>query len=132
MGKNRSSRYMKPKCVNRMNGSRHVAQAALYMPYLTLAMHRERSTKHTETYEALIKDYDSNVIHGSRTLDEFYYHSCEDQNLRLDIINRNQDQVLSKTIHGLMGDLESWILLNVDQVWVWVVDHSKLGNVAKF
>lgn len=95
------------------------------MPYLTLAIHKKNPAHFEPEYQQLLEDYSDTVIHGSRTLDEFYYHSCEDENLRRDILTRNEDQVLSKTIHGYVSNLSSWVLLNVDQVWIWVVDESK-------
>lgn len=120
-------RFMKPKCSYRMAPGNKMTQMALYMPYLNLGIHDALPTPQRKTYEDLLEDYATKVIHGSHTLDEFYYHSCEEQeDLRRDVISRNADQVLSKTIHGPIKDLTWWALVNVHQIWVWVIDESML------
>ena len=119
-------RFMKPKCSYRMAPGNKMTQMALYMPYLNLGIHDALPTPQRKTYEDLLEDYATKVIHGSHTLDEFYYHSCEEPDLRRDVIIRNADQVLSKTIHGPIKDLTWWAVVNVDQIWVWVIDESKL------
>ncbi|KAI9896792.1 hypothetical protein N3K66_007814 [Trichothecium roseum] len=119
-------RFMKPKCAYRMTPGDKMTQMALYMPYLNLGIHDALPTPQRKMYEDLLKDYTAKVIHGSHTLDEFYYHSCEEQGLRLDVLSRNEDQVLSKTIHGPIKNLSWWALVNVDQIWVWVIDEKTI------
>lgn len=83
-----------------------------------------------ETYQNLFKAYRhrGSIIHGSRTLDEFFYHSLTDTEVQADLEVRNKDQVTTKRIrhaikHG--GGHGDWTIIRVDQLWLWIVDNSK-------
>jgi hypothetical protein len=94
------------------------------MPFLSLAKYKRDIEAMSLASTLMLAEDADNIVHGPRTLDEFYYHSCEEKNLREDILRRNEDQILSKTIHGSLADLQSWVLINVDQLWIWVIDES--------
>ncbi len=99
------------------------------MPYLTFAK-QVRSGQPSHDYDELLESYRNRVIHGSRTLDEFYYHFDEDTELADDMRRRNEDQVVSKEIYGSTENEDSWTLLRVDQLWLWVIDESELRVVC--
>lgn len=76
--------------------------------------------------DRLLSHYKSHnhVIHGPRTLDEYFYHCCRLENAEKTMKDRNGDQVLSKTLHEKLCDRSDWILVNVDQLWIWIVNES--------
>lgn len=66
----------------------------------------------------------NHVVHGPRTLDEYFYHSCRLREAEKTMDERNRDQVLSKTLHDDLCDRDDWVLVNVDQLWIWIVNYS--------
>ncbi|KAH7169524.1 hypothetical protein DER46DRAFT_645872 [Fusarium sp. MPI-SDFR-AT-0072] len=100
-------------------------QLALYMPYLTFARETQ-DTKDSPEYTNLLECYKQNVIHGSRTLDEFFYHFAQDAKLKSEMQRRNGDQVVTREINGPTKGLECWTILRVDQLWLWIVDEKTI------
>lgn len=94
------------------------------MPYLTFAREAQ-DAKGSPEYTNLLECYKQNVIHGSRTLDEFFYHFAQDAKLKSEMQRRNGDQVVTREITGPTKGLEYWTILRVDQLWLWVVDESE-------
>src|SRR2546423_4950319 len=87
------------------------------MPYLTLSDSNQRN----DHYQKLFETYKDSILHGSRTLDEFYYQNISDA----EISRRNQTQVVTRRVHSsLQGVQESWPIIRVDQLWIWMVDES--------
>lgn len=85
-------------------------------------------TASKKKYQDLLEDYKSTVIHGSRTLDEFYYHFSEEQKFQEDMADRNEDQVITKYIDGPPpedGRRVEWTAVRVDQVWLWMLDDRE-------
>ncbi|PKS06261.1 hypothetical protein jhhlp_007007 [Lomentospora prolificans] len=103
------------------------SQIALYMPYITFSTQRNNATARDE-YHQLLKSYeDANlVIHGSRTLDEFYYHFESDYKSEKERRRRNKDQVVTAELNaGIdVGKSDSWTILRVDQLWLWVLNDK--------
>ncbi|KAH8802534.1 hypothetical protein F5884DRAFT_738128 [Xylogone sp. PMI_703] len=124
---------------------------ALYMPYLTFADHtdqklKEHNNKLAEIYalkqvENSKKDSDrearknGKILHRSRTLDQFYYHSLKDTK------HRDKNQVVTRYINKKEKKNESEeqnkseakgqpprknVILRVDQVWLWVIDDKTI------
>ncbi len=69
-------------------------------------------------------------MHGTRTLDEYYYHFCMDSKSEESIQAHNKDQILSKVLHKDLNDRKSWILINVDQLWIWVLSTGEHDTVT--
>jgi hypothetical protein len=87
------------------------------MPYLTLSDSNQRN----DHYQKLFETYKDSILHGSRTLDEFYYQNISDA----EISRRNQSQVVTRRVHSsLQGVQKSWPIIRVDQLWIWMVDES--------
>jgi len=69
---------------------------------------------------------DWKILHRSRTLDQFYYHSLEDTQ------KRDEGQVVTRYIHHYEGNKSKTppgaggkkAILRVDQLWLWVIDES--------
>ncbi|KAI6784034.1 Serine/threonine-protein phosphatase 6 regulatory ankyrin repeat subunit C-like protein [Emericellopsis cladophorae] len=129
------TRFMKPRCVQ--DGDSY--PLALYVPYLTFsqeATDRRRLSasddyiKNLEKYTKLLEEYSDSIIHGSRTLDEFYYHFASDERFQKDMQLRNLDQVVTKAIDGSpMGMADAMHLftaVRVDQLWLWMLDDYTL------
>ncbi|KAI1503431.1 hypothetical protein F5X99DRAFT_425633 [Biscogniauxia marginata] len=85
--------------------------------------HLSQLNKKRDEYNDLLSLYDNKEIHGSRTLDEFYYQFNSDQGYKQkDIDKRNRDQIVTKWLHDDLGNTPtSWILLRVDQLWLWII-----------
>lgn len=79
-------------------------------------------------YQQLLDAYADQTIHGTRTLDEFYYYTAGDGKLEKDIKRRNQDQVVTKELDGDVEKrgLESWTVLRIDELWAWVIGKGEL------
>lgn len=64
------------------------------------------------------------ILHGSRTLDQFYYSSLKETD------RRNHDQVVTRYGKSLKegdGDKQennNREILKVDQLWLWVIDEG--------
>ncbi len=67
--------------------------------------------------------YADEPLHGSRTLDEFYYHFSSEERFLEDMRQRNLDQVVTKAIDGPPDGKETWTSVRVDQVWLWMLDE---------
>ncbi|KAG4433881.1 hypothetical protein IFR05_010640 [Cadophora sp. M221] len=114
---------------------------ALYMPYLTFGTLTEDEYKpgpdpqtaeptlslipKKESYQELFDTYKGKVVHGSRTLDEFFYNSLSDGDARTDLNQRNIDQVTSKRILDV-DNTSDWRIIRIDQLWVWVIDDKTI------
>lgn len=76
-------------------------------------------------YQKLLAAYRDNdhPLHVRRTLDQYFYHTL--QNTR----PRDMDQVISRfqREHALKPS----ILTMVDQLWLWVVNNTTLGDRSK-
>lgn len=71
---------------------------------------------------------ESQIIHGSRTLDEYHYQFASDKDFEQDDIDkRNRDQVVTRWLHRDedVNNLESWVVLRVDQLWLWIIAPGK-------
>ncbi|KAI1635473.1 hypothetical protein F4809DRAFT_451729 [Biscogniauxia mediterranea] len=89
---------------------------ALYMPYLTFGIQKP------EEGESSGQKHDY-IIHHSQTLDEFYYQFKSGNKLSQEQVNeRNKDQIITKWLYdGKPQDLKAWVLLKVDQLWLWII-----------
>ncbi|CAG9982986.1 unnamed protein product [Clonostachys byssicola] len=104
-----------------------------------LVKFKQEQQKHRE----LLNIYKDSVIHGSPTLDEWYYHFGPDSHIDKD--HRNKDQVVSKFLEGVKrlnqntngtmpsdenkkysDDLSSSTFLRVNQLWVWTIANKWL------
>ncbi|KAK3314228.1 hypothetical protein B0H66DRAFT_537472 [Apodospora peruviana] len=102
------SRYMAPKFVQQHKEEQPGHQSdgeGPMMPYLAFGTYVGRAGEKEPSemlYNDLLTQYTckNNVIHGTRTLDEFYYHFADDDEFEDDMFHRNGDQVTSKEIHG--------------------------------
>ncbi|KAI1935368.1 hypothetical protein LOZ66_005255 [Ophidiomyces ophidiicola] len=77
-----------------------------------------------ETYKKLAESGDERLaIHGTRSLDLFYYRSKD--NLQ------DQYQVVSRELCGEdIRNMEWFPVLHVDQLWLWVIDHETIITCA--
>ncbi|RYP60382.1 hypothetical protein DL769_008151 [Monosporascus sp. CRB-8-3] len=100
-------------------------RVAFYMPYVNFAIQvkEDKENEHKTRYQALLDLYKNETIHGSRTLDEFYYQFNPDKGDNPEDINRrNKDQIVTKELHDdNCDDLDEWILLRVDRLWLWII-----------
>ncbi|KAI0418241.1 hypothetical protein F5X98DRAFT_386463 [Xylaria grammica] len=82
-----------------------------------------------KTYEELLKAYPGKTIHGTRSLDQFYYNSLPDMD------ERDQNQVFMRSWFGVSnGDgvpkhLDKWPYLAVDQLWLWANARWSLETI---
>ncbi|KAG4034424.1 hypothetical protein MFRU_003g03880 [Monilinia fructicola] len=121
------------------NKSKEYWRTALYIPYLTFSTYSETGaelTKSGKKVEKLLKAYgiqnkndneDSDmatgndsrrIIHSSRTLDQFYYHSLKDTK------SRDSDQVVTRYTHYESRVDKALDILRVDELWLWVIDEE--------
>jgi hypothetical protein len=65
-------------------------------------------------------------IHGSSTLDEWYYHFGSDENSVMDRNSRNESQVTTRCLLGdtSVEERETWPLIRVNQLWIWTIANS--------
>ncbi|SPN96596.1 uncharacterized protein DNG_00118 [Cephalotrichum gorgonifer] len=79
-------------------------------------------------YDSLLEAYNGKLIHGSRTLDESYYHMAQDERFQKDMKQRNETQVVTREImaQSLTDKDTSWTLVRVDQLWLWVINDEWL------
>ncbi|KAJ4249866.1 hypothetical protein NW762_012209 [Fusarium torreyae] len=109
-----------------------IPASAIYMPYLSFSTHYrddkslepvdntnsqkarlEQLRKAKERYNGLLQAYDGSPIHGSPTLDEWYYHFADDRESTKDKIYRNQTQVVAKSLEADVSKLTYWPLLRI-------------------
>ncbi|KAF4339903.1 ankyrin unc44 [Fusarium beomiforme] len=121
-----------------------IKASALYMPYFCFSSHCEDDLDHSQDedkfklfvdYKKLIEGYNKSVIHGSPTLDEWYYHFSNDKESREDKIKRNREQVVTKFLSEMAKpastngntnpDPNQWTVLRVNQIWVWTISDSR-------
>lgn len=83
-----------------------------------------RSTKSSEPFTAsyldkkLMEAYKGRVVHGSRTLDQYYYWSLTDEETK----RRDNDQVVTRYLEDKKCATSK--LLRIDMLWLWVIDES--------
>ncbi|EGX95027.1 ankyrin 2,3/unc44 [Cordyceps militaris CM01] len=121
-GRQERTSFMKPQCTMRSSSGSNCM--AIYMPYVAPAWRgTERSLS---DYKTLLQVYQEkgSLIHGTRTLDEYFYHSCTGSELDESIQVLNDDQVLTKTIHHDQTKRGTKLQVNVDHLWVWVIDKA--------
>ncbi|TGO08593.1 hypothetical protein BTUL_0201g00070 [Botrytis tulipae] len=110
-------------------------KVALYMPYITFGSCHQRDTKtkiyidppeSRKSYNNLMEVYKDKVIHGTRSLNQFYYHCLAD------MPTRDQSQVVTRSFLDIKnGDTVpesqiTWSYLVVDQLWLWIIDEGEL------
>lgn len=102
-------------------------------------------------HKEFLETHRDDIVHGSRTLDEFYYQHLlksgnghepadesskekqEDENRQQkqdrfakDLENRNMNQVTSRYFYGdKIKNGGHWDILRVDQLWMWIIDDGK-------
>ncbi|KAM3500604.1 hypothetical protein MY10362_006262 [Beauveria mimosiformis] len=115
IGRPERTGYMKPQCLMR-NFER--------MPYVAPAWRCDALYKSSD-YKALLDFYQDKetIIHGTRTLDEYFYHSCLDSRLTESIQALNDDQILGKNVRNDVDKDAYGFQVNVDQLWIWVLDE---------
>lgn len=99
------------------------------MPYITFSIQKKDETDESREYHDLLTLCKNRnvVIHGSRTLDEFYYHFQNDKESEKERELRNRDQVVTVELNNgsaLEKESKSWTILRVDQLWLWVLNES--------
>ncbi|KAM7208059.1 ankyrin-3 [Naviculisporaceae sp. PSN 640] len=126
------SRLMKPGYVHETtpwacNSGEADVMSALYMPYIRFGRFQKEGDGDSR-YKDLMNAYKDQTIHGTRTLDEFYYHTAGDERLERDMERRNQDQVVTKELEGDVKKLAlpSWTILRIDELWVWVLNKQTI------
>ncbi|KAM5363840.1 hypothetical protein ACJZ2D_011816 [Fusarium nematophilum] len=103
-----------------------VAASAIYMPYFCFSSQCQDETSSQgdakdknrlqrlleakESYKGLLGAYESSAIHGSTTLDEWYYHFADDGESAGDQKYRNKNQVVTKFL----------------MLWVWTIANKWL------
>ncbi|KAI1419254.1 hypothetical protein F5Y12DRAFT_278246 [Xylaria sp. FL1777] len=98
------------------------------MPYVTFGYCYQRGKKSEfhNKYEELMEAYKAKTIHGTRSLDEFYYSSLPEMD------ERNQNQVVTRSFFGTPNGKgvpqghQQWPYLAVDQLWLWVIDEETI------
>ena len=95
-------------------------------------------------YETLLNAYEGQVVHGSPTLDEAYYHFGPDKASQDSRRHRNKDQVVTKTLSAKQNQepqvnpeqrregQRQWPLLRVNQLWIWIIDNGALKVPSLF
>ncbi|RYP09134.1 hypothetical protein DL765_008559 [Monosporascus sp. GIB2] len=88
----------------------------------------DKESEEKTRYQELLDCHKNETIHGSRTLDEFYYQFNPDKGDNPEDINRrNKDQIVTKELYDDNCDnLDEWILLRVDQLWLWIITPDTL------
>ena len=91
----------------------------------------------TTTAFAIIMSCSITQYMETRTLNEFFNlprltsgdgNSISDGITESFVSKRNHDQVLSRVLRANSPNKQSWVLVNIDQLWIWVLDKSKLPN----
>ena len=118
------------------------ANISLEIPYLCFSTEYRAGTTRNEKrskYENLLEVYNSSGNHRSPTLDEWYYHFENGDKAQEDKDHRNKTQVVTKfakdedesTEHPegpkvAKSEPDEWILLRVNQLWIWTFADSRL------
>ncbi|KAK0381850.1 hypothetical protein CLIM01_00749 [Colletotrichum limetticola] len=116
------------------------------MPYFCFSVNLDEDHGNFQTakkmYESLLKEYSESTVHGSPTLDEWYYHFAKgDDEAAKDRLVRNKSQVVTEYLnggrkseqneynHGSSASTSSsgeLALLRVNQVWIWTIGKKWL------
>ncbi|KAH7110683.1 hypothetical protein EDB81DRAFT_831460 [Dactylonectria macrodidyma] len=128
------ARFMRPTYRLHEHPHENLTCMTLFMPYLhwdVVAQPgvpisvEEPGERPATRYQKLLAAYRDNdhPLHVRRTLDQYFYHTL--QNTR----SRDMDQVISRfqREHALKPS----ILTMVDQLWLWVVNKTILGNKSR-
>lgn len=92
------------------------------MPFLSFSTYyREQQN---DIHQKLFEAYRDEPIHCSPTLDEFYYQFATGPEYLEDQSSRNEGQIVTKFLHE-EGVNDSWSLLRVSQLWIWILGDSK-------
>ncbi|KAH0565988.1 hypothetical protein GP486_000615 [Trichoglossum hirsutum] len=132
----------KDKHINESESSSLFNKVAIYMPYITFSSldhfskedetskdkKKQKDEDHAaESNEAayvlnldseLMEAYRGQVVHTSRSLDQYYYSSL------LDTKFRDSDQVVTRYFRDKQGERKR--MLRVDQLWLWVIDENTI------
>ncbi|KAK6084042.1 hypothetical protein SCUP515_01737 [Seiridium cupressi] len=82
-------------------------------------------------HERLMDSYKERIIHGSRSLDQFYYSSLKD------MVSRDRNQVVTRSFlkrqngDGVPHKDPKWPYLAVDQLWLWATEEKILFESFK-
>lgn len=97
------------------------------MPYVTPAWHCFDIND-----DPLVKHYKGErcVVHEMRTLDEYFYHCCQLEDIGQAMEDRNGDQVLSRYAHKRLAARADRVLVNVGQLWVWIVNKGTFSMAS--
>ena len=89
------------------------------MPYLTFsALPTDKiPSEGSDLDKKLMKAY-KGVVHGSRTLDQYYYWSLTEKETK----RRDDDQVVTRYFKN--GGYGTSKLLRIDMLWLWIIDES--------
>ncbi|KAG5760665.1 hypothetical protein H9Q72_011228 [Fusarium xylarioides] len=139
----------------------NVAATAVYMPYFSFSTSdpNQEGSEMNDTNEtkelraeyrvgSLEEEYGESV-HGSPTLDEWYYHFGEDEGSKKDRNDRNETQVVSKYLETIntedhegqgsfsIFDLEKKparraTILRVNQLWIWTIADKWLITATSY
>ncbi|KAI9646501.1 hypothetical protein NHQ30_004494 [Ciborinia camelliae] len=142
----RSLREFMNQSWHELPGSRselNYMSATCAMPYLTFSKYYKPGSEPTEPTEPskkvdkLFKAYqiqnrndnkdngeststnNSKILHSSRTLDQFYYHSMTNTD------DRDSSQVVTRYA-GRKPEAKAWDILRVDHLWLWVIDEKTI------
>lgn len=108
------------------------------MPFVSFSTYSQdpNDQKNWKKYKELKDLYKGQTIHGSATLDEFYYHFTstdkkdeeteEDKEAKKDRDLRNCNQVVTKILQPNKEQLQlhCWPLVQVNQIWIWTIADS--------
>ncbi|KAH8815457.1 hypothetical protein F5884DRAFT_179677 [Xylogone sp. PMI_703] len=90
------------------------------MPYLTFATYSRETRGSPSSFKELCEAYKDEIVHSSQTLDQFYYRSLSDMDLR------DQNQVVTKHITPDVSQEDEWTILSVDHLWLWIIDKDTI------
>lgn len=76
-------------------------------------------------FRRVLDDYEDSVVHGSPTLDEWYYHFAGDADSNTNRQDRNENQVVTKSLKGDVSKDMHWPLVRVNQLWIWTLGDSE-------
>lgn len=83
-------------------------------------LHLER-----EQHQSVLSDHESQTIHRSSTLDEWYYHfDLSDPESAKDKYERNKSQVVQNYLPNDVKKKSHWPLIRVNQLWGWTLGNS--------
>ncbi|KAF5974783.1 ankyrin unc44 [Fusarium coicis] len=131
-----------PKQIDNTKAQPNIPATALYMPFFCFSTHCPQmrgKEKLWDDYLDLLEGYGNSVIHGSPTLDEWYYHFSNDRESLEDRDLRNQGQVVSKSLSEVANEPvertsrdtkpKRITILRVNQIWIWTISN-KYGGIS--